>query len=37
MKEQEKNPEKELNKMEASNLLDLELKKVGYEDAQVTQ
>ena len=36
MKEQNKTPEKELNKMEISNLSDAEFKKTGYKDAQGT-
>ena len=33
MEEQEKSPEKELNEMQASNLLDIDFKDV-YKDAQ---
>ena len=36
MKEQIKTPEKELNKMEISNLSDAEFKKTPYKDAQGT-
>ena len=37
MKEQDKTSEKELNKIEASNLPDTEFKNTGYKDAQGTQ
>ena len=36
MKEQIKTPEKELNKMEISNLSDAEFKNSGYKDVQGT-
>ena len=36
MKEQTKTPEKELNEMEISYLLDAEFKNTGYKDAQGT-
>ena len=36
MKEQNKTPEKELNKTETSNLLDAEFKNTAYKDAQGT-
>ena len=36
MKEQNKTPEKELNKMEISNLSDAEFKNTGCKDAQGT-
>ena len=34
MKEQNKTPQKELNKIKTSNLLDAEFKNTGYKDAQ---
>ena len=37
MKEQIKTPEKELNKMEISNLSDAEFRDTVYKDAQGTQ
>ena len=36
-KEQNKTPEKELNKMEISNLSDAEFKNTGYKEALGTQ
>ena len=37
MKEQNKTPEKELNKMQISNLSDAEFKNTGYKEALGTQ
>ena len=37
MKEQIKIPEKELNKMEISNLSDAEFKNTGYKDAHLVR
>ena len=37
MKEQNKIPERELNKREISNLSDAEFKNTGYKDGQGTQ